>query len=256
MRIRLKKGVALIGTIAGAAVATALIVFNVNQGNSVNVSDMEGTGILEGIEGAFQQPGAGEADKPTVVADAEGTGAAAAAGVLGSAFGEEQSTVTPTPSSAESDTTAAASEGNDGTAASGETAPVQESEGYAEAPAVVQGDTSAPAQEAQTYVEVVPQTRTETVVSEKAVTVETPVIVTEQVTEQVEVQSVNFIEQSSEAAAQELTTNRRAQEAQAAYEADQERLKAAAEAARAGDYKEKTGDDLPDVSGGEFIIFY
>lgn len=251
MRIRLKKGVALIGTIAGAAIATALIVVNVNQGNSVNVSEMEGSGLLDGIEGAFQNQGSGEAQKPTVVADAQGTDAAAAAGVLGDVLAEEDRTDAPAQGDAGRGTADAA--GTDDTG-SGETASAHESAGYTEAAGSVQQPTSAPAaSEVQTYVEAVPQTRTETVVSEKAVTVETPVTVTEQVTEEVEIQSVDFIERSGEAAAQEMTTNRRAQEAQAAYEADQARLKAAALSATTSDYAEVTGDDVTD---SEFIVFY
>lgn len=46
MRIRLKKGVALFGTIAGAAIATALIVYNVNTGNGLNATDMDESGLF------------------------------------------------------------------------------------------------------------------------------------------------------------------------------------------------------------------
>ena len=68
---------------------------------------------------------------------------------------------------------------------------------------------------------------------------------------------VNFAEQSSEAASAEMTTSRRTEEAKAAYEADQARLKAAAEAAKGQENTDKTGDDITNTDGGDsFIIFY
>lgn len=260
MRIRLKKGVALIGAIAGAAIATALILYNVNTGNSLNTSDMEGSGILEGIESAFEgnSPETGAAQQPAVVADAQGVDAAVAAGALGTAFGdkqEEQSGQSGQNEQSEQKDTPAAPTGNTGDTAANE-APAQ-SQG-ASGQSASESAEAAPVQEqaqqtqtVQTYVEAVPQTRTETVVSEKVVTVETPVTVTEVVPVEVEVVPVDFYGKSEAAAEAQLTTSLREEEAKKAQAADMLRLEAAAGTEQNRDYI--TGDD---VSGDSFVIFY
>ena len=63
MRIRLKKGVALFGTIAGAAIATILIVYNINQDNAVYVSDVDEAGILD-LSGLFEGDQPAESTQP------------------------------------------------------------------------------------------------------------------------------------------------------------------------------------------------
>lgn len=264
MRIRLKKGVALAGAIAGAAVATTLIIYNVNQGNSLNTSDIENSGILDELEEALGVEDTAQTTPP-LIADADGSDAAAAAGLLGNSFEEgsdaaavqseseasvQESTAEAVPGSDSGEENAGAVGGQNG---QDNVYPATETAGNG-----VVAFEEPRTEEYDTYVEAVPQTRTETVVNEQRVVVETPVTVTEEITEQVEAEPGDFRAQSFAASADEMTDERRQQEAQAAYVADQERLRAAAEAAGQREYEERTGDDLPENnnSGDAFVIFY
>lgn len=265
MRIRLKKGVALFGAIAGAAIATALIIYNVNQTNSVNVSDMENSGLLgelgEGIEDVLSfKP------NPTVVAEADSGDTAASAGVLGTELGEEdQSSVEAgdhkTEAHSDEDTSVNSERKEDSDNSNGTEAESTESENNAEDGAVSGLISSESAkepvdEEIKTYVDAVPQTRTETVVDEVVVTVEKPVTVVEEVTEEVEKDPVYFYSQTDAAATGELQSERREQEAMAAKQADIERLEAAAK--RADGYTDENDWFVPDQDniGDCVIVFY
>jgi hypothetical protein len=253
MRIRFRKGVALFGTIAGAAVATILIAYNANQGNFVNVSDMEEAGLID-FGSALESGQTTTSDQPAVVGDSSGV-AAVAAGTLGSDL-EEKTDAAAEPAEVKTD-------GNDTAekdAALGADADVDgdaDTVSSGDVVAVYGGGVSEEFEEAyqegvQTYVEVVPQTRTETVVSERRVTVSTPVTVTEQVSVDTEVIG-DFHARSDLAADAELNTGRRAEEAAAIQETINKNLEAAEDARGELDYI--TGDMKKGNDDG-LIIFY
>ena len=256
MRIRLKKGVALVGAIAGAAIATALIIINVNNGGSMNVvSDIEQVGFFEGLSGSMESAPEGESGNP-VVADAQSADAAVAAGLLGEeaagiaqdtdeASSEETQTATTTggetadaPSDAAPEGGSAAQSGDVGGKADGEASREAYDSGDASAYETV-------INEVQTYVEAVPETKTETVVEKNIVRVDRPATVTEYVSFEEEADPVYFYEKTSSASAGEFTDARRINEAEAAKAADMKRLEAAGVD---NDWK------LPDSEG--LLIFY
>ena len=257
MRIRFKKGVALFGTIAGAAVATILIAYNANQGNFVNVSDVEEAGLIS-FNDALEGGQTTTSDQPAIVGDASGTTAAVTAGVLGNDLGDktdaDDETAEPAESGAEEKNPAEedGASGSDadikvdtGTDSSGDVMAVYEGGISAEQDADYEGGVS-------TYVELLPQTRMETVVSERKVTVETPVTVTEQISVDTEVVG-DFHARSDLAADAELNTGRRAEEAAAIQETINENLKAAEE--NLGELDYITGD-MKKGNGDGLIIFY
>lgn len=261
MRIRAKKGAVILGVIAGAAIATALTVYNVNVGNSVNVSDIEDSGLLNGLAENVEEALNGGGTS-AVIADANAGDTAASAGVMGDVFGEdaqknEDGYVAPASDPAEeesafvnSDDTGEAARQTDTDADSSLTV---EEEDDRDVSAVEQVSNEQEDGEVQTYVEAVPQTRTETVVEEKIVSVEVPVSVVEEITVNEEADPVYFYSETGEAAVNELTTTRRAEEALAAQEADKARVEAAADESNASgnDWKVPVSDGYDD----SFIVF-
>ena len=263
MRIRLKKGVALFGTIAGAAIATILIVYNVNQDNAVYVSDVDEAGILD-LSGLFEGDQPDESTQPVVVAGSSGAEAAAAAGLLGGDLGDnsEESadtgkTEVPVSSETDSDNEKASGAMPDGSGDDyrGDTVSVAGGEAVSEESAFSDETEPAYRTESQTYVEAVPQTRTETVVDKRYVIVETPVTVTEQVLVETEVKG-DFHSQSDSASAAELNTGRRVEEAAAIQNLINENLSAAANGSGESDYI--TGDMVDRDHGydvGDVVVF-
>ena len=261
----------MFATIAGAAIATALIVYNVNQGNSVNVSDMENSGLLSELGDDVEELLNGK-PQPTILAGADSGSTAASAGVMGSEFiddtsAQEDSSLVSSGNAGEdskivspenTQTTEAAAAVDESQEASDTLDTVQNNDGInqtgAAAATTEQSDTivyESVQEEVRSYVEAVPQTRTETVVDEKTVTVEKPVTVVEEITEEVEADPVFFYSETGNAAVSELTTSRRVQEAEAARQADMERLKAAEESDSTGDWKVPEEADYDD----SFIVF-
>ena len=249
MRIRFKKSAVLLGVIAGAAIATALVVYNVNQGDSINVSDMDGSGFLNGlsndIEGALSGK---EDDDPTAIADADSGDTAASAGVVEVFFGDETENAAVTTDEKIDDPTGELpvdmlSEGADGSSSDTDNK---------------SADVEEPAEETgisfqqETYVETIPQVRTETVVDKRVVNVEVPVTVVEEITEDVEADPVYFYSETGAAAAGELTTTRRAQEALAAKQADMERIEAAAKNSADEEWRFPNSDNY----GDSFVVLY
>lgn len=272
MRIRAKKGAILLGAIAGAAVATALIVYNVNDGNSVNVSDLEDSGLLSGLAENVEEALNGNT-VPAVIADADSGDTAASAGVMGSILDEEaqkneDSSIESNsdPATEEAAFVNSAGESAHGDRQGGELPPEQSNtdvdsdlagEEQYERSVSVDGQTSyeQSGKEVRTYVEVIPQTHSETVVDERIVRVEVPVSVVEEITVNVEADPVYFYSETGAAATGEFTTNRRAREALAAKQADMERLEAAAKESSKntseGDWKVPDSDSYDD----SFIVF-
>ena len=272
MRIRAKKGAILLCAIAGAAVVSALIVYNVNHGNSVNVSDIEDSGLLSGLAENVEEALNGNSSS-AVIADADSGETAASAGVIGGIFDEEaqkneESSVASTSDSAVEE---AASGNNTGESAQqdvqgGEIPPEQNiTDVDSDLAGAGQYDRSVSSdgqpsydqasEEVRTYVEVIPQTRSETIVDERVVRVEVPVSVVEEITVNVEADPVYFYSETGTAAAGELTTTRRAQEALAAKKADMERLEAAAKEAGKNTSEGDWNVPASDSNSDSFIVF-
>lgn len=243
MRIRLKKGVALFGTIAGAAVAAILIAYNANQGNFVNISDIDEAGIID-LSGALESGQSPVSPQPSVVADASGA-AAVAAGLIG---GDLTDSTEVSADDVQSEAHVSADKDSEEGAGAVETGTVYNSEGSS----VVSGEDTASSEgfpsdeqgvvytgQVQTYVEVVPRTRTETVVNRRDVTVETPVTVTEQVLVETEVTG-DFHARSDSASSAEISSGRRAEEAAATQDLINKNLEAAAD--KTGELDYMTGD--------------
>lgn len=251
MRIRFNKGVALFATIAGAAVATAFIVYNIHQGNGHNVSDMEQLGLLGGLSEEVENA-LDDNDTP-VVADSNSGDAAAFAGVIGDVIGDnthsgsdvsDEEAPAVTPSEAQDNT--GAYDGNTGGQDQNASLNPGEETTAEPAPSLQSGRGTL------TYTEVIPRDHTETVVEERVVTVERPVTVVDEVTEVTDADPVYFYQQSGKAASGELTTSRRQEELEAAKRADEERLKIAAQ--NRGDIDWKVPDE--DYTGDMYAEFY
>lgn len=255
MRIRLKKGVTLLGAIAGAAIATALIIYNVNHGNSVNVSDMEDSGLLNGlaedVEGVL-----GGSTTPVMIADSDSDTAAVSAGVVGDTIADDVQdkedktvetdlSVTENPSDENKEFERTYSEDEQDKAIDSESPVAGQADQVDDSEDSVVYDSAR--DEIQTYVEIVPLTHTETVADEKVVEVEVPVSVVEEFTETVEADPVYFYSETGAAAAGEIATNRRTQEALAAKQADMERLETAAK-----EYEENASDGDWNVPASDF----
>ena len=232
MRIRAKKGAILLGAIAGAAVATALIVYNVNDGNSVNVSDIEDSGLLSGLAENVEEALNGNT-VPAVIADADSGDTAASAGVMGSILDEEaqkneDSSVVSTSDPA---TEEAAFVNNAGESAQ------RDRQGGELPPEQSNTDVDSDLAGEEQY--------------ERSVSVDGQT----SYEQSGEADPVYFYSETGAAATGEFTTTRRAREALAAKQADMERLEAAAKESSKntseGDWKVPDSDSYDD----SFIVF-
>lgn len=181
------------------------------------------------------------------MADAHSGDAAAAAGVVGDPFGDDSRKTGAADSENKNEDDKKASvddarvtdtQSSGGSAAASETGDVSERNA-----AVDTGRLSSEQDAVQSYTEVVPQTRTETVREESVVSVDSPVTVTEQVYEEVDADPVDFAYNAGGAAEGELTTSRRQQEAEAAKAAGWARLE---------EYAKENGNSdwhVPDIDG-------